>query len=94
MAGSSVDDRVFDVIAVEHTSPLRLLVAAVCLFAGRSGEAHGVLRLRLRGFGVHADRGLQVALDGEVCAALPGYFEVAGNALRVVTPWEFEDIDD
>lgn len=94
MAGSSVDDRVLDVIAVEHTSPLRLLVAAVRMFAGRSGETHGVLRLRLRRFGVHAEPGLRVALDGEVCADLPACFEVAGNALRVVTPWDFVDVDD
>ncbi len=35
-----------------------------------------------------------MALDGEVCAKLPATFAVAGEALRVVTPREFVDIDD
>jgi diacylglycerol kinase family enzyme len=43
---------------------------------------------------VRTGRNLGVALDGEVCARLPATFAVAGEALRVVTPQEFEDVDD
>ena len=37
---------------------------------------------------------LEVTLDGEIAGTLPGSFEVAGNALRVVTPLSFTDYDD
>jgi hypothetical protein len=32
---------------------------------------------------VNTDEELEVTLDGEICGALPGDFEVAGNALRI-----------
>jgi diacylglycerol kinase family enzyme len=35
-----------------------------------------------------------VTLDGEIRGTLPGDFEVAGEALRVITPLDFDDIDD
>ena len=35
-----------------------------------------------------------MALDGEIADVLPGLFEVAGEALRVITPFGFDDIDD
>jgi hypothetical protein len=35
---------------------------------------------------VHTERPLDVALDGEIVANLPGDVEVAGEALRVITP--------
>jgi hypothetical protein len=37
---------------------------------------------------------LEVTLDEESAGALPGSFEVAGNALRVITPPGFIDKDD
>ena len=43
---------------------------------------------------MHTERPLDVALDGEVVANLPGDFEVAGEALRVINPQAFEDFDD
>jgi diacylglycerol kinase family enzyme len=43
---------------------------------------------------VDSDRRLEVALDGEVCEELPATFTVAGEALRVVTPLDFVDVDD
>jgi len=42
---------------------------------------------------VNTNEELEVTLDGEICSALPGDFEVAGNALRI-TPLDFDDIDD
>jgi hypothetical protein len=41
-----------------------------------------------------AGEALEVTLDGEIAGALPGAFEVAGNALRVITPLNFVDKDD
>ena len=37
---------------------------------------------------------LEVTLDGEIAGTLPGSFEVAGNALRVITPLSFVDKED
>jgi diacylglycerol kinase family enzyme len=34
---------------------------------------------------------LDVALDGEIHGRLPGDFEVAARAVRVVTPVDFDD---
>ena len=35
---------------------------------------------------MHTERPLDVALDGEIVANLPGDVEAAGEALRVITP--------
>jgi diacylglycerol kinase family enzyme len=40
---------------------------------------------------VHTDQPLEVTLDGEVLGSLPADFEVAGEALRVVVPADFDD---
>jgi diacylglycerol kinase family enzyme len=45
-------------------------------------------------FGHPAARPLEVTLDGEILGSLPGDLEVAGEALRVITPLDFNDIDD
>jgi diacylglycerol kinase family enzyme len=43
---------------------------------------------------VDAPQPLQVSLDGEVVGRLPGRFELAAEALRVVAPANFADVDD
>ncbi len=43
---------------------------------------------------VCAGESLEVTLDGEIAGTLPGSFDVAGNALRVITPLSFVDKDD
>jgi hypothetical protein len=43
---------------------------------------------------VHTTRSLEVTLDGEGRGTVPADFEVAGEAIRVVTPLDFEDVDD
>ena len=43
---------------------------------------------------MRADEPLEVTLDGEILGTLPGDFEVAGEALRVITPLDFDDVDD
>jgi hypothetical protein len=54
---------------------------------------HSVLRHAAR-VAACAGEPLEVTLDGEIAGALPGAFEVAGNALRVITPLGFVDKDD
>jgi diacylglycerol kinase family enzyme len=43
---------------------------------------------------VHTSQPLDVALAGGVTGTVPGDFEVAGEALRVVTPLDFQAVDD
>jgi diacylglycerol kinase family enzyme len=53
----------------------------------------GVRALQLHKLHVHTDQPVAVTLDGEVLGNLPADFEVAGEALRVVVPADFDDRD-
>jgi YegS/Rv2252/BmrU family lipid kinase len=92
--GSNPDDRLLDVLAIENVPVHRLLLAALFLVLRIERPLAGVRALHLRSLHVHTDHPLDVALDGEIAGNLPGDFEVAGEALRVITPAEFEDIND
>lgn len=80
-----MDDRSLVVIAVEQGSPVRLLAGAALNVLGRR-DTRGIRALRTTQLHVHVERSLDVALDGEITATLPADFEVAADALRVVTP--------
>jgi len=84
--GARLDDRSLVVIAVEQGSPVRLVLGALITILGRRREGFGVRALRTKELRVHVERPLDVALDGEIVARLPADFEVAAEALRVVTP--------
>jgi diacylglycerol kinase family enzyme len=84
--GARLDNRSLVVIAVEEGSPVRLVLGALITILGRRREGFGVRALRTKELRVHVDRPLDVALDGEVVARLPADFEVAADALHVVTP--------
>jgi diacylglycerol kinase family enzyme len=92
--GSNPDDRLLDVLAVEDLRARRLLLAALFLLLRIKRPLAGVRALHISSLHVHTERPLDVALDGEIAGSLPGDFEVAGEALRVITPAEFEDIND
>jgi YegS/Rv2252/BmrU family lipid kinase len=92
--GSNVDDRKLEVIAVEQLPRRRLVLAALRAVLAVHRPVRGVHLWQLRRLRVHTDRPIEIALDGEICGALPAEFEVAGNALRVLTPLDFEDLDD
>jgi diacylglycerol kinase family enzyme len=94
VGGSSPDDRLLDVFAVEDVPLHRIIRAAMFLVFQVKREVPGVRALHVQSLHVHTDRSLAVALDGEVIANLPGDFKVAGEALRVITPLEFADVDD
>lgn len=89
--GARLDDRSLVVIAVEQGPPLRLVLGGLMTILGRRREGFGVRALRTRELRVHVDRALDVALDGEVVATLPADFEVAAEALHVVTPQLADD---
>ncbi len=92
--GSSPDDRLLDVLAIEDVPLRRMIGAALFLVLRVKRKVSGVHALHISSLQVHADRELEVALDGEIAGNLPAHFEVAGEALRVITPLEFEDLDD
>lgn len=93
-SGSNPDDRLLDVLAVEDLRLGGVLLAALYQLFRVRRPLEGVHALHVREMRVHSDERLEVALDGEVLGRLPADFSVAGEALRVVTPVQFEDIDD
>ena len=91
---SDPDDRLLDIIAVDDIPPSRMLLAAAPFLLGGTRPAPGISIRQAATVHVRADGPLEVTLDGEIAGALPGSFEVAGNALRVITPLGFIDADD
>jgi YegS/Rv2252/BmrU family lipid kinase len=92
--GGDLDDRLLDVLAFEALPVHRLALAALFLLLRVKRHVRGVHALHLTSLTVRTERTLDVALDGEVAGTVPGDFEVAGEALRVVTPLDFQDRDD
>ncbi len=94
LRGSDVDDRRLDVLAIEDVPLSRLVTAALLIFLRRSPQVGGVHVYHARRLRVHVDEPLEVSLDGEIAARVPGAFVLAGEALCVVTGPRFVDIDD
>jgi undecaprenyl-diphosphatase len=90
----NLNDQLLDVLAFEEVPLHRIALAALFLLLHVSREVRGVHALHLSNLKVHTTRPLDVALDGEVTGTVPGDFEVAGEALRVVTPLDFRGGDD
>jgi diacylglycerol kinase (ATP) len=93
MRNSSVDDRLLDVLAVENVPLRRVVVAALLALLQARRALPGIHSFHVERMTVHSDRPLEVALDGEVRGRLPAVFAVAGQALRVITPQDFEDVE-
>jgi diacylglycerol kinase family enzyme len=64
------------------------------LDVGKAASLPELLESGGPGLVIAADEELEVTLDGEICDILPGDFEVAGDALPIITPLDFNDIDD
>jgi YegS/Rv2252/BmrU family lipid kinase len=94
MRNSSVDDRLLDVLAVENVPLRRVVVAALFALLQARRALPGIHSFHVERMTAHSDRPLEVALDGEVRGRLPANFAVVGEALRVITPQDFEDVED
>lgn len=94
VGGSNPDDRLLDVLAIEDIPPRRMILAALYLLFRIKRQIPGVHALRISSLHVHTEHQLEIALDGEVIGNLSADFGVAGEALRVITPLDFEEIDD
>lgn len=94
IAGSNVDDRRLDVLAVENV-PLRYLLPGIFpLLLHKRPRVRGIRLYHVSRLRIHIEQVLDVSLDGEIAARIPGEFTLAPEALRVVTPLDFEDVDD
>lgn len=94
VGGVNLDDQVLDVLAFEELPLHRIGLAALFLLLGVNRGLRGVHAVHVSNITVHTSQPLDVALDGEVNGTVPGDFEVAGEALRVVTPLDFQNVDD
>jgi undecaprenyl-diphosphatase len=94
LGGSSADDRLLDVLAIEAQPVHRIVLAGLILLLHLRREVRGARALHVPRLHVQTDQPLEVALDGEIAGTLPGDFEVVGEGLSVVTPQEFDDMDD
>ncbi|HEX6507031.1 MAG TPA: YegS/Rv2252/BmrU family lipid kinase [Chloroflexota bacterium] len=94
LPGSDLDDRRLDVLAIEDMPLYRLILGNMRLLVQKHVVPHGVHVYHLSRLDVYAVQTLAVTLDGEVVGHIPGHFILAGEALRVVAPQSFADIDD
>lgn len=91
---SDPDDRLLDMLAIEDITPGRMLLSGAAMLLRARRPVPGIRVWHAPGLRVRADKPLEVTLDGEILSTLPGDFEVAAEALRVITPPGFPDVDD
>ena len=91
---SDPDDRLLDILAVENVPPGRMFAAGLAMVLRARQQIPGIRVWHTARLDVQAGEPLEVTLDGEILGTLPARFEVAGEALRVITPLGFADIDD
>ncbi len=94
LPGSGIDNRTLDVLSIEDVPLWHLLFAFAVARLRPHWRVGGVRVYRARALRVHTEVPVDVSLDGEVVGRLPGDFALAPEALRVVAPLAFEDIDD
>jgi YegS/Rv2252/BmrU family lipid kinase len=91
LSGSSPDDRLLDVLAVEDLPMHRVILAGLYQLLKLPRPLSGVHAIQTDELAVETDEPLDVTLDGEIRGRLPSRFTVAGEALRVITPHNFKD---
>ena len=91
---ADLDDRLLDIVTVDDIPPSRMLLAAVPFLLRSTRPVPGISIRQAASVQVRAGEPLEVTLDGEIAGALPGSFDVAGDALRVIVPPGFTDVDD
>ncbi len=91
--GSNGDNRTLDVVAIEELPLYKLALVGVLSVLRPRLHVTGIRTFHVSRVHVQACQPLDVALDGEVVGSLPADFDVADDALRVIMPLDFEDID-
>src|SRR2546429_5391909 len=90
VSGVRLDDERLDVLAIGETSVPRLALAGLYALLGIRLPVRGIRALHVGDLHVETEEALEVTLDGEVLGSLPATFEVAADALRMVTPADFD----
>jgi diacylglycerol kinase family enzyme len=75
-----------DVLAVEDVSAPKILKAGLFLLLGVQQPVAGLRAMQVESLEVDSERPLGLAMDGELDGTLPGRFEIAARALRVIAP--------
>ncbi len=88
--GADPESGSLQLLLVEHLPIRRLLQSLVQNLTRRRGLVRGVRLEPITRVTVSPERPMDVALDGEVCAKIPGTFEVVVDGLRVITRASFE----
>lgn len=94
LSGASIDNRRLDVLAIEEMSLPRMLLALAPMVLGRTPRTRGVHVHHASRLRVECEPKQEVVLDGEMAGCAPGEFVLAPEALHVVTPRSFEDLED
>src|SRR5207245_11757908 len=93
LPGANPDDGGLDVLALEDLPMRRAIRALTLTLFGVRPPIRGFHMLHVPKLAIHTNKELDIALDGEVAGKLPAEFVVAGEALRVITPDDYEDLD-
>jgi YegS/Rv2252/BmrU family lipid kinase len=88
LPGAAADDRLLNVIMVEHLPMRRLLRSALYPAIGLHRRVHGIRAMAVSRLSVQPPHPMDVTLDGEIFGQIPGTFEVVPLALRVIAPFE------
>jgi undecaprenyl-diphosphatase len=94
VAGSRPHDHLLDVLAVERVPVHKLVLAGLYAVGKIRWRIDGIRPYHVTELRVHGDRALELSLDGEVSGTLPADFVVVGEGLQVITPIDFEDVDE
>lgn len=86
LPGATADDRLLNVIMIEHLPMRRLLRSALYPAIGLHRRIHGIRALAVSRLSVQPQHPMDVTLDGEILGQIPGTFEVVPLALRVMAP--------
>jgi len=85
LAGSELDDRRLDVLALDDVPPWHFALAIWPLLFRKNPHVGGVRLYHARRMRVHSEKPLDITLDGEVVGRIPGDFQLLAGAVRVVT---------
>ena len=89
VSGADPDDRLLDVLTIEPVRVWRAALVAAALLLRARWTPRGMRAFHASRLSVHTEAPLAVALDGEVAGRLPADFDLAGDALRVMTRPDF-----
>ncbi len=92
--GADPESGTLQLLLVEHLPVRRLLQSLVRNLTGRRRLVRGVRLQPITSVTVTPEASKDVALDGEICARIPGTFEVVVDGLHIITRASFRQTTD